>query len=86
MCSKNRMNHSTKHHTTTRILGGNPSREKTAAVVAQLSIFYYKENILQHMYWCRLKLVRRHQPALVYQPLLEGSYNPLTECYNPQHL
>ena len=24
-------------------------------------------------------------PALVYQPLLEGSYNPLTEGYNPQH-
>ena len=24
-------------------------------------------------------------PALVYHPLLEGSYNPLTEGYNPQH-
>ena len=24
-------------------------------------------------------------PALVYQPLLEGSYNPLTEGFNPQH-
>ena len=24
-------------------------------------------------------------PDLVYQPLLKGSYNPLTEGYNPQH-
>ena len=25
-------------------------------------------------------------PTLVYQPLLEGSYNPLTEGFNLQHL
>ena len=24
-------------------------------------------------------------PALIYQPLLEGSYNPLTEGFDPQH-
>ena len=30
------------------------------------------------MYWCRLIPARRHPPALVYQPLLEGSSNPLT--------
>ena len=62
----------------TRILGGNPSREKTTAAVAQPSIFYYRENILQHIYWCKLIPVRRHPPELVYQPLLEGSSNPLT--------
>ena len=61
----------------TRILGGNPSREKTTAVVAQPSIFYYRENILQHMCWCRLLPARKHPPALVYQPLLEWSYDPL---------
>ena len=79
MCSKNRINHHTKHHTwTPGFLGGNPSREKTTAAVAQPSIFYYKENILQLMYWRRLIPARRHPPALVYQPLLEGSYDPLT--------
>ena len=79
MCSKNRINHHTKHHTwTPRFLGGNPSREKTTAAVAQPSIFYYRENILQHMCWRRLLPARRHPPALVYQPLLEGSSNPLT--------
>ena len=62
----------------TRILGGNPSWEKTTAAVAQPSIFYYRENILQHMCWCRLLPTCRHPPALVYQPLLEGSSNPLT--------
>ena len=25
-------------------------------------------------------------PALIYQPHLEGSYDPLTEGYNPQHI
>ena len=79
MCSKNRINHHTKHHTwTPGFLGGNPSREKTTTAVAQPSIFYYRENILQHMCWCRLLPARRHPPALVYQPLLEGSYDPLT--------
>ena len=82
-----------------RILGGNPSREKITAAVAQPSIFYYRENILQHMCWCRLyQHAGTHlrsftnlswkgapTPSLVYQPLLEGSYNPLTEGYNPQH-
>ena len=61
----------------TRILGGNPSREKTTAAVAQPSIFYYRENILQHMCWRSLLPACRHPPALVYQPLLEGSYDPL---------
>ena len=79
MCSKNKINHHTKHHTwTPGFLGGNPNREKTTAAVAQPSIFYYRENILQHMCWCRLLPARRHPPALVYQPLLEGSSNPLT--------
>ena len=61
----------------TRILGGNPSREKTIVAIAQPSIFYYKENILQLMYWRRLIPVRKHPPALIYQPLLEGSTYPL---------
>ena len=75
----------------TRILGGNPNREKTTAAVAQPSIFYYRENILQHMCWCRLDQhagTHLHSftnlswkgattPWLVYQPLLEGSYDPL---------
>ena len=98
----------------TKILGGNPSREKTTAAVAQPSIFYYRENILQHMCWCilyqhagthlrsftnlfwkgattpqsRLPASPGRElrpPALVYQPLLEGSYNPLTEGFDPQH-
>ena len=79
MCSKNRINHHKKHHTwTPGFLGGNPSREKTTAAVAQPSIFYYREKILQHMCWCRLLPACRNPPALVYQPLLEGSSNPLT--------
>ena len=93
MCSKNRINHHTKHHTwTLGFLGGNPSREKTTAAVSQPSIFYCRENILQHMCWCRLyQHAGTHlrlftslswkgapTPWLVYQPLLEGSYDPLT--------
>ena len=99
----------------TRILGGNPSQEKTTTAVAQPSIFYYRENMLQHMCWRRLdQHAGTHlrsftslswkgvttpcsrlpaspgrelrPPDLVYQPHLEGSYNPLTEGYNPQHL
>ena len=55
MCSKNRINHHAKDHTwTPGFLGGNPNREKTTAAVAQPSIFYYRENILQHMCWRRL--------------------------------
>ena len=92
MCSKNRINHHTKHHTwTPGFLGGNPSREKTTAAVAQPSIFYYRENILQHMCWRRLdQHAGTHlrsftslswkgatTPWLVYQPFLEGSYDPL---------
>ena len=91
MCSKNRINHHTKHHTwTPGFLGGNPNREKTTAAVAQPSIFYYRENILQHMCWRRLdQHAGTHlrsftslswkgapTPWLVYQPLLEGSYDP----------
>ena len=91
MCSKNRINHHTNHHTwTPGFLGGNPSREKTTAAVAQPSIFYYRENILQHMCWRRLdQHAGTHlrsftslswkgatTPWLVYQPLLEGSYDP----------
>ena len=81
----------------TRILGGNPIREKTTAVVVSVFNIYYKENILQlctgvdsyqhtgtHLQkattFSRLlaSLGRELQPpALVYHPLLEGSYNPL---------
>jgi len=32
----------------TRILGGNPSREKTTAAVVSVFNIYYKENCLQH--------------------------------------
>ena len=45
--------------------------------LSQPSIFYYRENILQLMYWSKLIPVCRHLPALVYEPLLEGSYDPL---------
>ena len=45
--------------------------------LSQPSIFYYRENILQHMCWRGLLPARRHPHALVYQPLLEGSYDPL---------
>ena len=58
----------------TRILGGNPSREKTTAAVAQPSIFYYRENILQHMCWRRLLPARRHPPAEGYNLLSFTSF------------
>ena len=91
MCSKNRISHHTKHHTwTPGFLGGNPNREKTTAAVAQPSIFYYRENILQQVCWSRLdQHAGTHlcsftslswkgatTPWLVYQPFLEGSYDP----------
>ena len=89
----------------TRILGGNPIREKTTTAVVSVFNIYYKENFLQpcigtdsyqhvgtHLQkattFSRLPASPGRElqpPVLVYQPLLEGSYNPLTEGYNPQH-
>ena len=86
----------------TRILGANPSREKTTAVVVSVFNIYYKENILQqcagvdsyqyagtHLqkattFSCLPASPGRElqPPALVYQPLLEGSYYPLLSFTN----
>ena len=106
MCSKNRISqHTQESHMNTRILGGNPIREKTTAAVISVFNFYYKENFLQpctgadsyqhagtHLQkattFSRLPASPGRElrpPALIYQPLLEGSYNPLTEGFDPQH-
>ena len=48
MCSKNRISqHTQASHMNTRILGGNPIREKTTAAVVSVFNIYYNENILQ---------------------------------------
>ena len=67
----------------TRIFGGKPSREKTtAAVVSIFNIYYIKKTCYNHVLAqthtiTQAPTCRRLQPSLVYQPLLEGSYNPL---------
>ena len=89
----------------TRILGGNPIREKTTVAVVSVFNIYYNENILQlctgadsyqHIGTHLQKATtfshllaspgrELQPPAFIYQLLLEGSYYPLTEGFDPQH-
>ena len=67
----------------TRILGGNPIREKTTtAVVSVFNLYYIKKTSYNHVLVqtytnTQAPTRRRLQPSLIYQPLLEGSNNPL---------
>ena len=78
------MKHHTKaSHMNTMILGGNPSREKTTvAVVSAFNILLYRKTSYNHVLVqtytsTQAPTCRRLQPSLVYQPHLEGSFNPL---------
>ena len=64
--------------------------KKPPLLLSQSSIFIIKKTSY-NLCWHRLIPARRHlpaerlQPSLIYQLPLEGSYNPLTEGFDPQH-
>ena len=83
-CIKNRIKHHiSSTHMNTKIYGGNPIWEKTtAAVVSVFNIYYIKKKSYNHVLAqthtsTQAPTCRSLQPSLIYQPLLEGSYNPL---------
>ena len=131
MCSKNRINHNTKHHTWTpgffrwkpksgenhrcscsafnifiiektcyNICAGADLTNTQAPTCAHLPSSPGRElrppDSFTSLSWKGATTPRSRLPAspwrelrppdLIYQPHLEGSYNPLTEGYNPQHL